>query len=284
MKPIVRTDAAGVPRHVSFSRAETQEAFGPLAPQAQADEFLRKHGYLLALTEPSLDSLAKTVARRPDSSQSELRVETQKRVQDTHVVGYAQTYFGLPVVAAGVSVTLRDDPPSVLAASSTVVHSIDVARPSDTDLKRLDAKFEQREGQSVRVADLGLALATNGDDSKYDARINAARLVVFQFRTKEREAQPHEHPGTEQEGLQQEGLPTLPLPPLPATIRDGAFYVAEEVYFTMTTPQSGRLNWVMYVDASTLAILKLRALVDHATASVFLRDPITKGSGVLASA
>ncbi|MBK6851844.1 MAG: hypothetical protein IPG93_09560 [Burkholderiales bacterium] len=40
----------------------------------------------------------------------------------------------------------------------------------------------------------------------------------------------------------------------------------------------------MYVDVVTQAILQLKPLVDHAVASVFLRDPITKGSGLTPSA
>ena len=63
------------------------------------------------------------------------------------------------------------------------------------------------------------------------------RLVVYRFVAANRAGEPQGHPsGTTDPGLQEEKLPSLPLPPLPDAIRDGGFYVAVEVYLTLTTP------------------------------------------------
>lgn len=136
MDPIVQTDSAGVPRYVSFPAGEPVQSLGPLAPQAQSDQFLQRNAALLALPAATLKSLAVPIASLPEPELNALRAEVQKRVMDSVVLGYAQTYFGLPVIGAGVSVTLRDEPRAVLAATSTVQHDIQVARPTDEAIKR----------------------------------------------------------------------------------------------------------------------------------------------------
>ena len=295
MDPIVQTDSAGVPRYVSFPAGEPVQGLGPLAPQAQSDQFLLRNAALLALPAATLKSLAVPIASLPEPELNALRAEVQKRVMDSVVLGYAQTYFGLPVIGAGVSVTLRDEPRAVLAATSTVQHDIQVARPTDEAIKRASVWLLRQPGASVQLTEVGLTEPQDGIDiAQRDTRINSARLVILRFDAQHRQGG-HDHaptpaptpattPGNEPVGLQEAPLPSLPLPPLPDSIRDGDFYVAIELCFTVTTPPWGRLNWRMYIDVATLAILKLEPLVDHANAAVFLRDPITKGSGLAPSA
>ncbi|HET8745873.1 MAG TPA: hypothetical protein VFM98_09715 [Ramlibacter sp.] len=280
MTSVVQNGADGVPRYLAFPLGEPVKGLASLAPQAQADDFLRSRGALLALPAATLAALSKPPASWPEPDFNQLRAETQKQVMDSYVVGYAQTYFGLPVVGAGVSVMLRDDPRAVLAATSTVHHDIQVTRPSDEAIKRAMALFTRSPGTVTRLSDVGIATPADGlDEAQRETRINAARLVVFRYDAARRSGDPHPQ-APHDEGLQEPPLPSLPLPPLPPSIEDGAFYVAVEAYLTLTTPPWGRINWVMYVDVATLGVLQLKPLVDHAVANVFLRDPITKGSGL----
>jgi zinc metalloprotease ZmpB len=287
MDPIVQTDSQGVPRYLSFPSGAPVEGLGSLAPQAQADQFLERNAALLALPAATLKSLAVPIAALPEAELNALRAEVQKRVMDSLVLGYAQTYFGLPVIGAGVSVTLRDEPRAVLAATSTVHHDIQVARPSDEDIKRASVWLQREQGAGMQLAEAGLTDPQDGlEPAQRNTRINSARLVILRFDAQQREGGHGQVPAPAGEpvGLQEAPLPSLPLPPLPDSIRDGAFYVALELCFTATTALWGRLNWRMHMDVSTLAILRLEPLVDHANAAVFLRDPITKGSGLAPSA
>lgn len=278
MTPIIQNDADGVPRHLSFPHGAPVQDLAWLSPQAQANGFLYTSGSLLALPAAALKSLDRPPASWwPEPELNELRTETQTRVTDSHVIGYAQTYFGLPVIGAGVTVTLRDNPRAVLSATSTIHHEIQVARPSDEALKHAMTIFTRRLGVTTRLADIGLAAPSDGfDERQRDMRINAARLVVFRYEAAKRSGQAHPQPPPprEPDDLRDERLPSLPLPRLPETIRDSAFYVAVEVNFTLTASPWGRLTWVMYIDVATLGVLQLKPRVDPATAGVFLRDPV----------
>jgi hypothetical protein len=284
--PIVQTDAAGVPRFLSFAAPESDAGLRSQAPQTVAHNFLQQRGDLLALAPVTLKSLDQPLADLPESELAGLRVSGDKRLMDSITVAYAQTYFGLPVIGAGVAVTLRDEPLGVMAATSTVRHDITVARPSDADIKRALVLVQRQAGAQLAAAEVGLAdtqdgATTTGGTSSSDMRINAARLVVFRFEAAKRQGDGHpDEPGHGKEAP----LPSIALPALPEGFADGSHHVATELYFTLTTPPWGRLNWVMYVDVATQAILQLKPLVDHAVANVFLRDPITKGSGLTPSA
>jgi len=284
MEPIVQNDESGVPRYVTFPAGEPVEEVGELAPQAQANGFLGRHAQLLALRPESLQSLSEPLAALPQAELAGLRVEVEKQVMDSVLVGYAQTYFGLPVIGAGVSVTLRDAPRAIQSATSTVHHDIQVDRPSDAAIKRAKAMMSRQAGTGLKLEEMGLDSPQDGlDEAQRETQINAARLVVFRYEARYRHGEPQHEPVDEPIGLQEASLPSIPLPPLPDAIHEGAFYVALEIYFTATTPPWGRLNWVAYMDITTNAILQLKPLVDHVTAAVFLRDPITKGSGLAAS-
>src|SRR6185295_3715820 len=104
---------------------------------------------------------------------------------DSVVVGYAQTYFGLPVIGAGVSVTLVDSPRAIRAASSTVHDQIQVDRPSDEAIKRALALGSRRAATGLGLDELGLVAPEDGlDETQRETRINSTRLVVFQYEAK----------------------------------------------------------------------------------------------------
>ena len=300
MTPIVQYDERA--RYVTYPTAKPVETQGDLAPQAHANSFLEHNAELLSLRPETLASLAQPLASMPEDELAGLRLEIEKSVMDTVVVGYAQTYFGLPVIGAGVSVTLVDAPRAIRSASSTVHDQIKVDRPSDAAIKRALSLGSRRADTGLGLGELGLVAPEDGlDETQRETRINTARLVVFQYRREDapgRSARPRRRssaarcPRAQRQRKRRRSrstsrkapLPSMPLPPLPDSIRDGEFYVALELYFVATTPPWGRLNWVAYIDVETMGILQLKPLVDHVTAGVFLRDPITKGSGLAPSA
>ena len=78
--------------------------------------------------------------------------------------------------------------------------------------------------------------------------------------------------------------PTLPLPPLSRRIAEGRHYVVAALDFRTNSPPFGTLHWIALVEAETLSVLYLRALVDHVCGLVFETDPMTLAGGPPASA
>ncbi len=269
MDPIVQVDRSGA-RYVTFPAGAPVDGAVAQGARAQAHAFVQDNAKLLALAPEMLRSLPLAPARQPEEELAGLRFAQEKRVMDSLVVGYTQTYFGLPVIGAGVTVTLRDQPRRVLAAVSTVHRDLEVERPSAAALRRAQAILAGGAGKYGSIREVGL---TPPDDG-VDPQIHAARLVVFRYDASRRVVlpDPEDAPDERRRG------PSIPLAPVPESVRDGSFRVAIEVHAAMSLSPWGRLNWRAYVDVETNAVLQLRPLVDHVTASVFLRDPTTKGS------
>lgn len=279
MSTVVEKDEAGIPRNVKFTEGLSLKTEGRQSPRQRARQFLEGHPDLLSLRKDEFISLDQLLAREPSEELAGFRFETEKRVMDLAVVGYVQTYFGLPVIGAGVSVVMRSAMPTILSASSTVYHDIKVERPTKEAIGRA-ATVLSRDPGPLPLRDIGIELPQDGLDEKIrDSRLNAARLVIFHFEAKNRQPESQANAS-----LQNGPFPRMPLPPLLPSIRDGSFYVALEVFFVTSVLPWGRLNWVAYIDITTNAVLQLKPLTDHATASVFVSDPITKGSGVAPSA
>lgn len=136
MEPIVQNDGAGIPRYLTFPSGAPDEALSKLPPQAHTNIFLERNAQLLALKPDTLRSLAQPLAALPEVELAGVRFEVEKRLMDSVIVGYVQTYFGLPVMDAGVSVSLRDTPRAIQSVTSTVYHNIQVDRPSEEAIKR----------------------------------------------------------------------------------------------------------------------------------------------------
>lgn len=285
MESMIQHDNDGVPRFLTFPVGESTDDLGTLSPLAQAGQLLLRNARALALKPETLKSLDAPLATLPEDELEGLRVEVEKHIMDSVVVGYVQTYFGLPVIDAGVRLVLADGPRPLRSIASTVHHDIKVQKPSTAAIKRAKPMLARRPDSGLTLDDLGLQPPNDGlNDTQRAMQINSVRMVVFHFDAARRHGEPQETPPADQPiGLQEPQLPSMPLPELPPSIKDGAFYVALEVFFVASGPW-GRLNWVAYIDVDTDAILQLKPLVDHVGGAVFLRDPITKGSGLAASA
>lgn len=281
--PIVQTDAAGVPRFFRFDQPEVDAGLATQSPQAAAHAFLRTRGNLLGLSPELLKALDRAPAPSPEADElAGLRVTDEKRLMDSVTVAYSQTCFGLPVIGAGVALTLTSEPPGVVAGSSTLRHDLKAERPSDEAIKRALVLVQRQTGAQLAAAEVGLAADDGATTNEAPMVIHAARLVVFRYEADKRQGERHEH-DEPVVGLQPAALPTIALPPVPDAVADGSHRVAVEVHFHSSAPAFAGLNWRLYLDVAALAVLQLLPLVDHAVAAVYLRDPITKGSGVAPS-
>ncbi|MFZ3360014.1 MAG: hypothetical protein WA177_14745, partial [Xanthobacteraceae bacterium] len=236
-------------------------------PRLAAKDYLRRYGQTFGVRRQHLKNLLQPVRHRPTDADVEYRLEAEKRQFDLSTVVFHQTYLGLPIWEAGLSVTIKHRPLRVIGARSTLHPKLNLKRPSAAlaaKLKALDVATLARH--------LGLA-GTIGRDAPL--KINDTRLMIYQHdgaRRGQNAAQTHRHGRAFRSGA-----PTLPLPRVHSTIRDGAHYVVRAVYFSFDFPPVRPLHWVALIEIETGSVLLLRPFVDNVTGLVFPADPATLG-------
>lgn len=192
---------------------------------------------------------------------SKLEPTEPKEIMGTTTVGYQQTYGGLPVWEAGVSVTIQPAPMRVTASQSSVHH--DVTVPQSETL------VEGGDNYATITPEVLRQLLGNPDG---ELVINGQSRLIYRYDPAQRIDPAATNPSTE---ALQGAPPTLPLPPVPATITAGQHYVVNEVLFTLPAPGFGPVNWRAFIDVDTGTVLYLRAFVACATGMVFRVDPVT---------
>jgi hypothetical protein len=194
---------------------------------------------------------------------------------ETSVVSYQQSYEGLPIWEAGLSISANDSPARVTSSTSSLHYDIKIGRPQAPAGTQEGSGKDLSEDELLTV--LGISRQPSGPDSagtERNIRINGRRQLVFQYDPAQRL-----HPEVSEEarrGPLQEAPPTLPLPPVPEQIRADEHYVVTEYLFTYPMPELGEVHWRAFVEPSTRSVLYLRALVSCATANVYTTDPITR--------
>ena len=76
------------------------------------------------------------------------------------------------------------------------------------------------------------------------------------------------------ENIEQQQIPILPLPPVDDKIKQGHYYVVDEITFSYTTEEYGAINWIALVELETKSVLYLRALAANVNGQVFKHNPI----------
>jgi hypothetical protein len=262
---IIWSSDAGIARMVSHqdryvvTRAST--------PRFAAREYLGRYGHLFGVQRHHLKDLLRPVEDRPVDASVAFRLEAEKHHFDLATVVFHQTYLGLPVWEAGLSVTMKHETRRVIGARSTSHPKFKIGRTSAKHLEKL---------QKLDVATLAqhLGLARHVDDST-PLRINDERLMVHQH-----DAARLRHATARPRGRDPAfgaGAPSLPLPPVHASIRDGAHYVVRAVNFSFDFPPIRPLHWVALIEAQTGSVLLLRPFVDDVIGLVFRADPATLG-------
>ena len=260
---IVR-DADGVAR--ATSHLDRYVAAKARTPRAAASEYLNRYGRLFGVRRQHLRNLLKPPERDLTDAAIEYRLLPQKRHSDLTTVPFQQTYFGLPVWEAGLSVTVKHRPLRIIGAHSTLHPDAKVKRPAATYLTR---------SKKIDVETLAKHLGLVGKaNHAAPLKINSHRLMVYQHdaaRLRHATAQPRNTDAF------RSGAPALPLPRVHASIRDGRHYVVRAVYFAFDVPPVRPLHWVALIEVETGSVLLIRPFVENVTGLVFPADPATLG-------
>ncbi|GIE99564.1 hypothetical protein [Paractinoplanes rishiriensis] len=238
------------------------QAFAAVTPEGLADQYLRDVGTrALGIDETMLPGAPAGLA----DGGSLLVLAEEKQVFGTTSVSYQQTFQGLPVWEAGVTVTVLSEPMRVTASQSSVHPDVSVPEPG--------GRFGPDEVDPPGFA----ALLGLGDAAK--VTLNGTRALIYRYEPDQRT-----DPQVHTDGGFESGPPTLDLPPVPDEVVAGQHYVVTEVLFTLPVEgygvgAGGGVNWRAFVEQRTGAVLYLRAFVAAATALVFRTDPLTAGGG-----
>lgn len=191
-----------------------------------------------------------------------LHFHSQTDFLGTSTISYVQTIGGLPIWEAGFGVTVQSDPLRVTSSWSTLHQGVKVAEP-------------RPEFRSVGLGELEEALHLR--EREHRAEITSERRLVYRYQGALRE-----DPEAAGQSAPLHGpKPTLPLPPVPQGIVEGEHYIVTEVLFT-TDPGPRSVNWRVFIEERTGAVLYLRALVACVLGNVFLIDPVSDtGDGTL---
>jgi hypothetical protein len=257
-------------------------AMKKLRGRAAAEAYIREIAENLDLPPEAVRSIERPVSYLDPRQQGvEYRFSEEKVSFDSATYVYCQTYLNAPVWGAGITVTLKQAPARVVAATDTSVQGVDAKLPPLQALeryRRLFATAEEIDGLSsrrkarrpqqsqVRRSDLlsqilgGAAKIAKGlDGTQTPPRLIRGRFFIYRYDAKER---------TKPES------PTLPLGAVANSIRDGNWYLVAELVFRLPYGRT-QMNWRILVDVETNTILCVRALSSGVMGNVFTYDPVT---------
>jgi hypothetical protein len=266
IEAFVVKDTAGMVRellHIQkpfIAEAATPQALSATYVQAMVSRFAIRPEEIAELNLPPAD--------RIERAGIEYRLAEQKRIMDTSTLEYVQTYAGIRVWQAGLTVQVKHDPLRVISSQFTGLPGISVRLPS----RRVVAQMEKLDSGGVAgvfgiSADAALAAVAA------PLQLKSTRLWIYKFDENARAPHiPQQFYGNEDEKSRH----TLPMPELPGTIRDGDFYLVREIVFSYGLPFKHNLNWRALIDVATGAVLYLRALVDNVDGMVFDADPMSQ--------
>ena len=260
-KPFVASGTEG------FTADEAEIGGSANTAQDLANQYLRAVAPAYRLSDEMLSGVGGADSLTADETTigpagSKLEPTEAKEIMGTTTVGYQQTYQGLPVWEAGVSVTIQPNPMRVTASQSSVHHDVTVPQ-ADT--------FDESVGPNYQTISLEVLRQLLGNPDG-ELVINSQSQLVYRYDPAQRRDPAATHPSNE---ALQGAPPTLPLPPVPETITPGQHYVVTEVLFTLPAPGFGSVNWRTFIEVNTGTVLYLRAFVACATGMVFRVDPVT---------
>ena len=270
----IRFDEERVPRDLIH-----EEHFHSTASSARlaAEEYLNSFRDIIGTKAEELTNLG----RHPESdlidAGVEYRLHAEKPQFEATTVAYYQTAFGLPIWEAGLAVHMKHEPFRIVGAQSTRHAKIKITKPSAKSVARL---------KKLDPPTLAKLVGMAGNKTVFDAksvRVLHRRLMIYRHESSRRMVRPQRRTGKARKA-QVLDHPTLPLPPVKRGIADGRHYVVAALDFSTVSRRFGVLHWVALVEAETLSVLYVRALVDHVCGLVFQTDPMTLAGGPSATA
>ena len=239
------------------------------------------------------------------SEPTRLRFASENALLGTSTLAFVQTLGDLPIVEAGLSVTVQAGPDRVTSSFSTFHHDAKVDAPerefqpySASELERLLGlgsrewlqTYHEAGEEIVRAHDMSfepLFFAPSSSFRRTALRAHTLyrRLGLFLTDKLEITSQRrliYRHEAARRIDPEAIGAPTLlrgtnpmlALPPVPDTLPDGSHYVVVEVLFK-TDPGPAALNWRAFIEERTGSVLYLRALFACALGNVFRIDPVS---------
>ncbi len=244
------------------ARTTAAAAAGEVGHRELADQYLRDVMDAYGLEADVASDLDGAISSSARPEGQLIRFQREKAVRDGATVSYAQTYMGLPVWGAGVTVRLRGKPGRVTGSQSSFHHDVDVDEPP------ADAPYmPEKIGADVLARLVGIA----GQADRIS--INNTELLIYRYDAGHRGACGHTRDVHDDSNAHCDS-PMLAAPPVPESILDGRHYVVGEVQFTLQD-EGAAINWSAFIEPVSGAVLLLRAFVGCVDGFVYQRDPIT---------
>lgn len=299
LKATVTLDDSGQIRGINYL-GEARE-IEHLRGREAAAAYVRSLAEKLDIAPEALRSLDQPVSYLdPQPQDVEYRFSEEKALFDSATYAYYQTYLNTPVWAAGVTVTIKQAPARIVAATNTSEHGINAKMPSAEAIERyrrlfatgekkvdgLPSRATAKKPKASVAAGCELLAEILGKAAQTTPRLIRGRFFIYRYDAAKRTA---DHPPTtstkyapEQDATQvidqpPTGTPQTPpliLPPVSKSIQQEHWYLVAELTFRL--PHEGiRMNWRMLVEVETNTILYLRPLSSGVNGLVFTYDPIT---------
>jgi zinc metalloprotease ZmpB len=237
----------------------------PQDPESFARQYVGYVAQAYKLTPSMLSSLGQPLsASDPTGEGEKLRSKPPKSMLGTSTFSFVQTYFGLPIWQAEISVVIKESPLRVLRSRSSIHINPRVHQPANQ-------KPQLKPGA---ITDETLAEVLGLNSGSIPPKLINARWLVYLYDKAKRDAQVDDHTDDTPQGQ-----PTLPLPKVSDVsqdIVDGTHYVVTDAVFTYAVPQWGSLTWRAFVDVESGAVLFLKAYTASCTGKVYELDPCTR--------
>ncbi len=225
--------------------------------QEAAQEYLGKFSGMFGMAASELSNLDRSADRDLADNPLELRFESQKDVFDSSTVTYQQTYNGLPIWGAGVTIQIRQNPYSVLSSYATNHADVSVNKPSAAAMRKY---------KTVTVNELKAAIGTANIGT---FKVVSSEFYIYQYKAAERTL-PHE---ADENGFCAHE-DHIELPNLTGQFVEDAHYVVTKVLFNLTEKKEV-VPYIALIDVATDAVLYLRSMSSNVSGFVFNSDPLT---------
>ncbi|ASZ13221.1 hypothetical protein [Chitinophaga sp. MD30] len=106
-------------------------------PQLLAQAYIMEIAGLYEIRPAQLYGLPFSASNRLVVEQASFRFEREEIKDNNVIITYAQTYFGVPVWAAGLEVNMHTNPLQVISSSSTAYANLSVQLPSPAAASRV---------------------------------------------------------------------------------------------------------------------------------------------------
>lgn len=236
-------------------------------PRALAAAYLNEVAEIYGIAPRLFRTLGQKPAIEPDDAGTELRFSEEKHMMETSTVSFSQTQFGIPIWEAGFSVVMQGEPLRVTSSHSTLHDVEQMARPT------LRGPLVPQRITARRLAE---TLQLGAREAR-GLRVTRSQWRVFLY-TEDDRLHPEIRLRERTRAAKSLPPPTLPVPHVPAAIVPNRHYLVVETLFSLALPTWGELNWRVFIEAETGAMLYLRALTACVDGLLYIVDPASQSN------